>query len=107
LPHAAGPGATHRGGLSRLRGVRHPRPRVADLVLDYLDTFLAVPDLHIAARWHGTYAKHPTRPYVVARPAAEVTVVIGAGGAGMTLSFGLADRVVRELLGEEVYEDPG
>ena len=76
------------------------KPAIDDLVLDYLGTFLAVPGLRIAARWHGTYVKHPTEPYIVARPAPGVTAVTGVGGAGMTLSFGLAERVVREALGE-------
>ena len=28
--------------------------------------FVTIPDLTIAARWHGIYVKHPTDPYVVA-----------------------------------------
>ncbi|HEV3138794.1 MAG TPA: TIGR03364 family FAD-dependent oxidoreductase [Pirellulales bacterium] len=69
--------------------------RIDALILEYLDTFFAAPDLQIAARWHGTYAKHPTDPYFVARPEPGVTIVTGLGGAGMTLSFGLAEQVVR------------
>ena len=65
------------------------------MILDYLDTFLDAPDLQIAARWHGIYAKHPRDAYFVAQPAPGVTVVTGLGGAGMTLSFGLADEVVQ------------
>jgi FAD dependent oxidoreductase TIGR03364 len=42
-------------------------PRIDHLILDYLKTFLHVPGLSIAARWHGTYVKHPTAAYVVAR----------------------------------------
>lgn len=68
------------------------------LILDYLHTFLAAPDLSIAARWHGVYVKHPTEAYRVLRPAPRVTAVVAAGGAGMTLSFGLAEQVVREEL---------
>jgi FAD dependent oxidoreductase TIGR03364 len=77
------------------------KPEIDALILRYLETFLRAPNLRIAARWHGVYAKHPTEPYRVARPAPGVTVVTGLGGAGMTLSFGLAEQVVRENLGEE------
>lgn len=73
--------------------------RIDDLVLAYLHTFLKVQDLTIAARWHGLYVKHPTDPYVVARPSPNVVAVSGVGGAGMTLSFGLAEQVVNDWLG--------
>ena len=72
------------------------KPEVDRMILDYLATFLDVPDLQIAARWHGIYAKHPRDAYFVARPAAGVTAVTGVGGAGMTMSFGLAEKVVQE-----------
>ena len=72
------------------------KPEIDRLILDYLDTFLAAPDLQIAARWHGIYARHPRDAYFVARPAPAVTISTGVGGAGMTLSFGVAEKVVRE-----------
>jgi FAD dependent oxidoreductase TIGR03364 len=75
------------------------KPEIDRLILDYLHTFLDVPDLQIAARWHGIYVKHPREPYFVARPEPGATVVTGLGGAGMTLSFGLAEEVVRNLEG--------
>jgi FAD dependent oxidoreductase TIGR03364 len=76
-------------------------PHIDELVLAYLRTFLTVPDLRIAARWHGTYVKHPTAAYVVAHVAPRVLAVTGVGGAGMTLSFGLAEQVVRDWLGAD------
>ena len=69
------------------------KPEIDRLILAYLETFLDVPDLQIAARWHGVYAKHPSDGYFVAHPAPGATVVTCVGGAGMTLSFGLADEV--------------
>jgi FAD dependent oxidoreductase TIGR03364 len=75
------------------------KPRIDELILDYLRSFLSVPDLSIAARWHGIYVKHPTEPYVTARPTPEMLVVNGVGGAGMTLSFGLAEKMVDEWVG--------
>jgi FAD dependent oxidoreductase TIGR03364 len=68
-------------------------------ILDYLRGFLEVPGLKIASRWHGTYAKHPERPYVVLEPAPDVRIVTGVGGAGMTLSFGLAETLIEQVLG--------
>jgi FAD dependent oxidoreductase TIGR03364 len=75
-------------------------PHIDELVLAYLRTFLTVPGLTIAARWHGTYVKHPTAAYVVARPGPGVLAVSGLGGAGMTLAFGLAERVVADWLAD-------
>jgi len=74
-------------------------PRLDELILSYLKTFLAIPDLTIAARWHGIYIKHPTAAYVVAQLAPETLAVTGVGGAGMTLSFGLAEQVINNWLG--------
>jgi FAD dependent oxidoreductase TIGR03364 len=75
------------------------KPHLDDLILAYLRQFVAIPDLIIAARWHGIYIKHPTEPYVVAHPTPETLAVTGVGGAGMTLSFGLAERTIGEWLG--------
>jgi FAD dependent oxidoreductase TIGR03364 len=71
-------------------------PAIDSLILNYLHNFLEAPDLQIASRWHGIYAKHPTQPFCIFRPSSTVTLVTGAGGAGMTLSFGLAEQVLNE-----------
>ena len=76
------------------------------LILDYLGTFLEGPPPRIASRWHGSYVKHPDKPYVVLEPSPNVTAVTGLGGAGMTLSFGLAEQIVNRALGVCGFE-PG
>lgn len=76
------------------------KPEIDRLILDYLAEFLVLPDFAIAARWHGTYVKHPERPWCAARPVADVLAVTGVGGAGMTLSFGLAEKMTDEFLEE-------
>ena len=71
------------------------KPSIDDLVLTYLRSFLDVDPFTIIERWHGTYVKHPRDPYCVCSPEPGVTVVAALGGHGMTLSFGLAEQVVR------------
>jgi glycine/D-amino acid oxidase-like deaminating enzyme len=64
---------------------------IDDLILSYLERMLEIPAPAIQSRWHGIYAKHPSRPIVLAEPMPGRVVVAGIGGAGMTLSFGLAE----------------
>jgi FAD dependent oxidoreductase TIGR03364 len=72
------------------------RPELDELVLEYFRKMVIVPELKIVARWHGIYVKHPTQSLVTAQPAKNVIAVTGVGGAGMTLSFGLASEIVEE-----------
>jgi D-hydroxyproline dehydrogenase subunit beta len=58
--------------------------------LKHLNSFARVPDFAVAERWYGVYAKHPEKPYLRFHPEDGVEVVTGLGGAGMTLSFGVA-----------------
>lgn len=77
------------------------KDEVEALILEQAARFLDVPGLRVASRWHGIYAKHATEPYLIFDPAQGATAVMAANGTGMTFSFGLAERAVRERLGEE------
>ena len=72
------------------------KAEIDDLILDYLGTFLDVRAFRIVGR-AGTGSMPSTRPSRIAWPTrpAPGTVITGVGGAGMTLSFGLAGSVVR------------
>ena len=72
---------------------------IESLILNYLHEFLEIPGFKVAARWNGIYAKHPTETILIARPAPGATVIACVGGAGMTLSFGIAERAVLDNLG--------
>jgi D-hydroxyproline dehydrogenase subunit beta len=67
------------------------KPHIDELILSYLRGLVRLPDWTIAARWHGLYAKPPSQPVFTAEPQPGVTIFSSPGGAGMTLSFGLAD----------------
>ena len=74
-------------------------------ILDYLGTFLQLPDATIARRWTGTYAQRTDGGFGWVREVHPgVRVVTGFGGAGMTLSFGVAERVL-EGAADHVFDD--
>lgn len=66
------------------------KPEIDELILAYLRPRLNLPDWQIAARWHGIYAKHPTKSFVTAEPQPGCVIAVAPGSTGMTMSFGLA-----------------
>jgi len=65
---------------------------VDDLIVRELRRIIDLPDWTIRRRWHGVYAKHFEDPVVVRETMPGCHAMVAPGGAGMTLSFGLADR---------------
>ncbi|WP_275461509.1 TIGR03364 family FAD-dependent oxidoreductase [Streptomyces noursei] len=64
-------------------------------ILDSLGGFARIPQPRITERWTGYYPSlRDGRTELVTDPEPGVTVVNGVGGAGMTLSFGLAEEVL-------------
>jgi FAD dependent oxidoreductase TIGR03364 len=74
--------------------------RLDDMVLRYLDTFLPVDEIRVVQHWDGVYGKHPTEPYVSLPVGDRVRIVGSAGGAGMTLSFGIGEREISRWIDE-------
>ncbi|MEV8566387.1 TIGR03364 family FAD-dependent oxidoreductase [Streptomyces sp. NPDC051322] len=69
--------------------------QINQAVLDYLATFAKLPDPQITEYWSGYYPSlRDGRTELLLTPEDGVTIVNGLGGAGMTLSFGLAQQVV-------------
>ncbi len=85
-------GDSHEYGL-----VHDPfnRDHISQLILDYLRRFAAFKSWKVIESWNGTYPKRlDGKTDFIFSPADGVTIVNGLGGAGMTLSFGLAEEVV-------------
>lgn len=74
------------------------RHYINQLILDYLRTITRFNCDHVLETWNGVYAKMTNGDTeLILEPEQNVTVVNGLGGAGMTLSFGLAEELCRDL----------
>ena len=69
------------------------KSEIETLMLRELRRLLRLPDWNIAERWSGVYAKLPGRSHFEAEPESGVKIVVAPGGAGMTMSFGLAEQI--------------
>ncbi|WP_415857029.1 FAD-dependent oxidoreductase, partial [Sinomonas sp. G460-2] len=67
-------------------------------LLESAAELLGVERLTVRQRWQGIYASSPRAPYLVADVAPGVTAVSVTSGIGMTISHGLAQKVLDEHL---------
>jgi FAD dependent oxidoreductase TIGR03364 len=69
-----------------------------EMILSYLNNFIALEQWKQIESWNGTYAKlQDGRTEMICSPENGVYVVNGLGGAGMTLSFGLAEEIIASV----------
>jgi hypothetical protein len=54
--------------------------------------------LNLKEHWQGVYAKHESEVFCRVEADHGVTIVNGFGGAGMTLSFGVAEESIAKML---------
>lgn len=75
------------------------KKEIDDMILQYLATFARFKDWTINSHWHGVYPKmQDGSTEIILTPQEGVTIINGLGGAGMTLSFGLAEEVIAAVL---------
>ncbi len=70
---------------------------IDDLMLAELHKIIRLADWTIAQRWEGIYVKHSQQPFIYAEPEPGVHLFTGVGGAGMTMSLGLAEQFWSKL----------
>jgi len=73
------------------------KAEIDELILRELQKVFQLPSWTIAERWHGVYAKHPRLPVFQSSPLPGLQIFTGTGGAGMTMSFGLAEHFWNQL----------
>ncbi len=72
------------------------KEEINELILTYLRTFLHIPSMQIVQRWNGVYAAHADELCWTNRPAPGATIIASPSGRGMTMSFGIAEKIVAE-----------
>lgn len=88
-------------GDSHEYGLTHDpfdKEKINTLILSYLNSIAKFKDLRIAETWNGIYPKLTNGDTeLFYSPEQGVYVINGLGGAGMTLSFGLAEEIINNL----------
>ena len=70
------------------------RCEIDTIILEYLASYFDSQGLSVERRWHGIYMKSPSaRTHISESVDEKTTIVTAVGGAGMTLSFGIADQM--------------
>jgi glycine/D-amino acid oxidase-like deaminating enzyme len=68
------------------------------MILDYLRQFARFKDWSVIESWNGVYPKLSNNETdIFISPENHVYILNGLGGAGMTMSFGLAEEVVATI----------
>lgn len=71
---------------------------INDMILKYLKTFARFRSDEMLESWNGIYTKLMNgNPYFFHSPQKDVYVFNGVGGNGMTLSFGLAEKLMASI----------
>lgn len=74
------------------------RQYINQMILDYLKQFARFKSWQLKENWNGIYPKITNgNTDFIYSPEQGVTIVNGLGGAGMTLSFGLAEEVLKNV----------
>ncbi|MBS0362704.1 MAG: TIGR03364 family FAD-dependent oxidoreductase, partial [Proteobacteria bacterium] len=70
-------------------------------ILDEYARAVGQPAPPVVERWTGVYASADAQPYLIDTPEPGVRLVIVTSGTGASTGFGIAERVVGDLLGLE------
>ncbi|WP_420888850.1 TIGR03364 family FAD-dependent oxidoreductase [Corynebacterium ammoniagenes] len=69
----------------------------ASLLMDKATAYLGIENPRVVQRWQGSYADSRSTNLILDNPDAQTTVAVVASGIGMTMSFGIAAEILRQL----------
>ncbi|MDP1843135.1 MAG: TIGR03364 family FAD-dependent oxidoreductase [Sediminibacterium sp.] len=88
-------------GDSHEYGLTHDpfdRTHINELILNYLKQFALTNDWQLFQSWNGIYPKMTNgENHIFLNPHNNIYILNGLGGAGMTLSFGLAEEIIDKI----------
>ncbi len=88
-------GDSHEYGLTQ---EPFDKQLINQMILDYLHQFARFKDSSVIETWNGTYPKLTNgEADIFLSPEKDVYILNGLGGAGMTMSFGLAEEVMEKI----------
>ena len=59
--------------------------------------YLGIKNPRVVQRWQGRYADSRATNLIMDNPDARTTVAVVASGIGMTMSFGVANEILKQL----------
>jgi glycine/D-amino acid oxidase-like deaminating enzyme len=72
---------------------------INQLILQYLNRFMYAESWQLTQTWNGVYPKMTDgSSWFVSEPINDVYILNGLGGAGMTLSFAVAEKMIEEVI---------
>ncbi len=72
---------------------------INQLILQYLNRFMYAESWQLTQTWNGIYPKMTDgSSWYFSEPINDVYILNGLGGAGMTLSFGVAEKMIEEVI---------
>lgn len=71
--------------------------QTADLLMEKATGYLGIENPRVVQRWQGRYADSRATNLIMDNPDARTTVAVVASGIGMTMSFGVANEILKQL----------
>ncbi|KXX71852.1 TIGR03364 family FAD-dependent oxidoreductase [Flammeovirga sp. SJP92] len=94
-------GDSHEYGTEKFKN----NNEINEFLINQMKEIIDLGDFKVQETWNGTYLKTIGKAYFHSEVEENVHLVNGLGSNGMTLSFGLAEKHIKEWLGEGIHKE--